>query len=229
MGAGFPAALKPWGWVAALALLGVGLWGGWTGLWTRYSLVDGELRPQRTLVCESAPPEPCPTAVYPAEWDIRAAIWADVTGNGVPECVMLVWRPWRDWPIMRWREGESPIASFRDAQGDSAHVIVTQPGQDGTYRELWAGSALPVPLMALAAGDVDADGAAELVGLETDYDRGRTGPGRRVSVWAWDGFGFELEARASAGHFTALHLTPPDELGRQAICTRGYPVWWGQK
>jgi len=229
VGTGLPAALKRWGWAVLLVLGGLGGWGRWTRLWTRYTWVDGELRPQRTLVCESAPPEPCPAAAYPADWDIRQAVWADVTGDGAPECVLLVWRPWRDWPIMRWKKGESPIASFRDAQGDSAHVIITRPGQNGTYRELWAGSALPVPLMALVAGDVDADGIAELVGLETDYDRGRTGPGRRVSLWAWDGFGFELETRSPAGHFTALYLTPPGEKGQQAICVRGYPAGWGQE
>ncbi len=211
------------GWLRLALALGVVLFGGWQPPWTRYHLVDGALQARRTWICESAPLIVCPTAAYPAAWDVRAALYADVTGDAVPECVLLVWRPWRDWPIMRWREGASPLAQYRDALGASAHIIVILPDGQGSYREVWAGSALPIPFSALAVGDVDGDGRAELVTLETDYATGRNGPASAVSVWAWNGFGFSLESRSATGRFTALHLTPSDARGRSAICARGQP------
>ncbi len=221
MGPGLSAALKR-GWLwGALVLLIILCGGWWTQHWTVYQLEDGAFRPQRRLFCEAAPRHSCPTAVYPPSWDIRAATYADVTGDGVPECVLLVWRPWRDWPIMRWENRPSPIADFHDAQGDSAHVIVTVPDGVGGYRELWAGSALPVPLMDVQVGDVDGDGVNELVALDTDYRVGRTGPAHAVSVWQWNGFGFTLEANSPRGRLRALRLAPPNAQGRQLICLRG--------
>ncbi len=121
---------------------------------------------------------------------------------------------------MRWREGPSPIATYRDAQGFSAHVIVTEPDVAGGYREVWAGSALPIPLSALSIGDVNGDGHLELVALETDYQTGREGPAHAVSVWAWNGFGFSLVWRSPAARFTALRLSPPQANGQQAVCAR---------
>lgn len=219
MGARLPAPLKrPWPWLAA-ALLLLLFWEKGPRPWLRFHANEHRFIP--TWHCDAAPPSPCPSAAYPATWDIRAAHYADVTGDGAPECVLLVWRPWRDWPIMRWREGKSPIADFRDAQGDSAHVIVTEPDGVGGYREVWAGSALPIPLCALEVGDVDGDGLNELVALDTDYVTGRAGPGRAVSVWAWNDFGFSIEWRSGVGRFYALRLTPPDADGAQAVCVRG--------
>ena len=145
-------------------------------------------------------------------WHITAAALADVTGDDAPEWVLLVWRPWRDWPIQRWSSVPSPIAGFHDAAGESCHLILLDPrdpstgsGQRG--REIWAGSALPAPLLALAVGDVDGDDRNEVVTLEGDYATGRDGPATRVDVWRWNGFGFTLEYRSPASTFRELCLT----------------------
>lgn len=45
-----------------------------------------------------APGTPCTQLHLPATWDVRAVAYADVTGDGTPECVLSVWRPWKDWP-----------------------------------------------------------------------------------------------------------------------------------
>lgn len=153
-----------------------------------------------------APPPPCPPLTFPADWELQASLYTDVTGDRFPECVLLVWRPWRDWPIMRWAKGPSPIAANHDAAGYSAHVILVTPQGGGEYRELWAGSALAVPVLQLAVGNVDGNEKPELIVLEGTYSAGRSGPARQLAVWWWNGFGFNLRWRSPPGRFTALTL-----------------------
>ncbi len=152
------------------------------------------------------PPPSCP-APHPADWHITATELADVTGDGSVECVLLVWRLWRDWPVQRWLPTASPLTGFHDVHGESCHVILLDP-RDG--REIWAGSALPAPLLDLAVGDVDADGQNELVTLEGRYVAGRAGPAFHVDVWEWNGFGFTLAWRSPPGLFHQLRLTDVD-------------------
>ncbi len=142
----------------------------------------------------------------PPDWHVTASVLADVTYDGVPEWVLVVWRPWRDWPIQRWLPVPSPIAGFHDAAGDSCHLILIDP-DDG--REIWAGSALPVPLVTIAVGDVDGDGRNEVVTLEGDYRTGRGGRATHVGVWRWEDFGFVMEWRSPAGTFEGAISGPP--------------------
>ena len=166
----------------------------------------------------------CTLSGIPASWHILSDAFADLTGDGVPECALLVWRPWQDWPIMQWSDTLSPIAAHRDAQGDSAHIILVQPtavsDRPASYRELWAGSSLAVPIIQIAAGDVDGDRRMELVALEGDYATGRHGPARHVAVWRWNGFGFTLQWRSPSGRFTVLVLADLDRDGAVDILVR---------
>ena len=135
--------------------------------------------------------------------DVAASVLADVTGGGTLDWILLVWRPWKDWPIQDWLPAPSPIAGFHDAAGDSCQLMLID---SGTGREIWVGSALPAPLLALAVGDVDGDGLNEVVTLEGDYDSGRGGRARRVDIWSWEGFGFSLEWRSAPVWVRELHL-----------------------
>ena len=160
----------------------------------------------------NAPLRATPLHQLPSTWRVVDSVLADVTGDDVPEWALLVWRPWQDWPIQRWSSVPSSIAGYHDASGESCHLILIDP-QGG--REIWAGSALPVPLLELAAEDVDGDGRNEVLALEGSYADGRDGPGRYVDVWRWNGFGFTLQWRSPAGAYRPGCLRDADRCGIQ--------------
>lgn len=138
-------------------------------------------------------PGVCARLHLPPSWDVRAGVYADVTGDGTPECVLSVWRPWKDWPIARWSAQPSPITTHRDGQGYSSHIAVLRPLPGGRYRNIWVGSALYQPVTRLK---VLPDHT--LVTWETTYARGRSASSVAVSSWRWTGFGFGLlERRAT--------------------------------
>lgn len=138
-------------------------------------------------------PPPCAALHLPPDWDVRSGAYADITGDGVPECVLALWRPWADWPIRRWSQAPTPIGANRDARGDSAHIAVLRPLAGGAYQKVWIGSALFRPVLAL---DVVASGTGgRLRTWEGTYAAGRAGPAVALSEWTWTGFGFRLERR----------------------------------
>lgn len=165
----------------------------------------------------SAVRQTCPPPDMPPTWQVLNALHTDLTRDGAAECTLLVWRPWQDWAIMRWSDTPSPIAAHRDAHGDSAHIVLIEPS---TYRELWAGSALALPIIQIAAGDVDGDGGEELVALEGDYVTGRDGPALHVAVWRWNGFGFTLAWRSRPDRLDALALADLEKDGTPEILVR---------
>jgi hypothetical protein len=186
--------------------------------WQIYTFHDGSFR----LAASSIHPlfiprsssrpvtQPPHTLVDQPTWHITASALADVTGDGLAEWVLIVWRPWRDWPIQQWSTVISPIAGFHDSAGSSCHLILIDP-RDG--RQVWAGSALPAPLLALAVGDVDGDTRSEIVTLEGDYATGHSGPATHVDVWEWNGFGFTLEWRSPPGILHQLWLNDAEGDG----------------
>ncbi|WP_456833155.1 hypothetical protein [Deinococcus sp. UYEF24] len=169
--------------------------------------VGGHLRPSGRVQTN----RPCPALNLPSSWHVLDQIYADVTGDTVPECVLVVWRPWKDWPIRRWSSFSRPsaIASNHDVSGDSAHLVILtplDPGRlsPGRYRERWVGSALYQPVTALTVLP-----GGHLVTLETTYARGRGALSQNVSVWSWTGFGFRKEERwpVSARHLAVDRAT----------------------
>jgi hypothetical protein len=170
--------------------------------------------PARSLVRSCV----CPPSDLPSSWAVRAAQPADLNRDGVSECVLLVWRPWQDWPIMRWSTSPSPIVTHRDIAGDSAHIILVAPYSGAqSYRELWAGSALALPVLQFETGDVNGDGWEELVVLEGTYALGRDGPARDVAVWRWNGFGFALDWRSPTEQLVDLSLADLNDDGVSEI------------
>ena len=194
--------------------------------WWVYAFQDGAFRPlvlprqQAATLLVSRPSDPpaMPSPGHvPSTWRITASALADVTGDGSPEWALVVWRPWRDWPIQSWSTAPSPIAGFHDAAGSSCHLILLDP-RDG--HEVWAGSALPAPILALAVGDVDGDGRSEVITLEGDYATGRDGPACCVDVWKWNGFGFTLEWRSPSSILHQLRLTDANDDGILDVVVR---------
>jgi hypothetical protein len=180
-----------------------------------YSPADDSFTPLGRPLAEEPDAAP-PLGPLPASWEVRSSAIADVTGDGTDELVLLVRRPWRDWETTRWHGGKSPIADFHDSEMMSSHVIVK--AFDG--ETIWAGSALPHPMVALDCGDVDGDGTAEVVTLEGEYADGPDGPGYRVDVWEWDAFGFSLVHRSPPGVFRELTLRDIDGDGIVDIIVR---------
>jgi hypothetical protein len=130
----------------------------------------------------------------PAEWQVTQAQIGDLDRDGQPEVDLLVWRPFRPWPVDRFQPYGGRIDSFQDSQGRSCQVILIA-WREGAYQERWAGSALAEPLLAFAAADLDGDGRQELVGLETSYNAPPSAAAAAISAWSWNGFGFSLLAR----------------------------------
>jgi hypothetical protein len=181
-----------------------------------YSLTDATFTPVPSSFTLPSGVVAAPLPTIPDTWEVVDAGFADVTGDGTPEWVLAVRRPWRDWPIMAWHGGTSPIAGFRDAEGRSYHLIIMTP--EG--REVWAGSALPRPIRAMAAGDIDGDTVAEVVTLEGDYGTPRAHPARFIDVWKWDVFGFVLTHRSREGGYRELFLSDTNNDGILDIIVR---------
>jgi hypothetical protein len=127
-----------------------------------------------------------------ANWIVKQAFSADLNRDGKNELVMVVWRPYKPWPIDSFLPHGGRIKTFQDSRGMSCHIILV--GWDGKeYRELWAGSSLIDPVFDVRAIDLDHDGNQELVALEGKYDtENKTG---NLTVWDWNGFGFRLRDR----------------------------------
>jgi hypothetical protein len=130
----------------------------------------------------------------PSTWQVREAQITDLNRDGIPEVTLLVWRPFKPWPIEQNDPSGGRIKDFHDSANQSCHVILIH-WSHGTFRELWAGSALVRPVSQLTVGDVDGDGWQELVALEGYYDSPLMGGS--LTVWRWQGFGFVLQAEVN--------------------------------
>jgi hypothetical protein len=127
----------------------------------------------------------------PAAWTVVQAEITDLNHDGAAEATLLVWRPFRPWPVDQWLPDGGRIAGFHDAAGDSCQLILI--GWRGrAYGEVWAGSALAEPVRSFAMADLNDDHIQELVTLEGSYADSRSAPARTIKVWEWNGFGFTV-------------------------------------
>jgi len=127
----------------------------------------------------------------PAAWQIAQAAISDLNHDGEPEVVLLVWRPFRPWPVDQWLPYGGRIANFHNQAGLSCHIILIG-WMRGGYHELWAGSAMADPIVSFATGDLDGNNEQELVALEGRYIDSTAAPARTLKVWKWNGFGFSV-------------------------------------
>jgi hypothetical protein len=116
---------------------------------------------------------------------------SDLNRDGRPEATLLVWRPFKPWPVDAWLPHGGRIQNFHDSRGASCHIILIGWKQ-GAFRELWAGSAMADPVKSFAAADLTGTGRQYLATLEGAYDDPLPAPARRIKIWEWNGFGFSI-------------------------------------
>jgi hypothetical protein len=140
----------------------------------------------------------------PQTWQVVQAAISDFNHDGEPEVTLLLWRPFRPWPVDQWLSNGGRIAEFQDSDGQSCHLILIGWKHDG-FHELWAGSAMADPIQSFAIVDLNEDNVQELVALETRYTDPRSAPARTLKVWEWNGFGFTVVSYLD-GTFSKLTL-----------------------
>src|SRR5512145_2619152 len=60
----------------------------------------------------------------PAAWEVRQAQITDLNRDGNPEAALLVWRPFKPWPVDTWLPNGGRIDNFHDSNGMSSHIIL---------------------------------------------------------------------------------------------------------
>lgn len=152
----------------------------------------------------------------PAAWEVRQAQITDLNRDGNPEAALLVWRPFKPWPIDTWLPNGGRIENFHDGSGRSCHMILIGWKQ-GSFRELWAGSAMAEPVNRFAAVDLRGNSGQVLIALEGEYGDPPSVPSRRLKVWEWNGFGFTVVNELA----DSFHLMVPVQTddGRVLILT----------
>jgi hypothetical protein len=140
----------------------------------------------------------------PTGWRVLQAEIADLNRDGRPEAALLVWRPFRPWPVDRWLPEGGRIERFQDAAGNSCQIILIGWRGRG-YGEVWAGSALAEPVRSFAVADLNGDKLQEMVTLEGSYADPPFEPAHAVKVWEWNGFGFSVVS-GMAGQYHKMVL-----------------------
>jgi len=140
----------------------------------------------------------------PATWQVIQAGITDLNRDHSPEVALLVWRPFRPWPVDKWLPQGGRIAAFQDKNGYSCQLILIG-WVNGGYREVWAGSALAEPVRSFSAVDLNGDGWQELITLEGSYAAPRSAPADMLKAWEWNGFGFSIVSKMN-GQFDKMAL-----------------------
>jgi len=140
----------------------------------------------------------------PETWQILQAAITDLDRDGQPEVTLLLWRPFRSWPVDQWLPNGGRISEFHNAEGRSCHIILVGL-RNGRFQELWAGSAMAEPIISFAAVDLNGNNVQELVALEGRYTDPRSAPARALKIWEWNGFGFTVVSLLD-GEFDKLTL-----------------------
>jgi hypothetical protein len=127
----------------------------------------------------------------PHGWVVKQAALSDLNQDGAVEAVLLVWRPFKSWPVDRWLPNGGRIDDFQNAKGESCHIILIGWHRE-KFAERWAGSALSQPITTFKLADINQDGFDELITLESTYETAGVSPANAIDIWEWNGFGFSL-------------------------------------
>jgi hypothetical protein len=127
----------------------------------------------------------------PAAWQVVDVALGDPNDDGRGELLLALWKLGLD--------------GLESSDSGTEHTLRSRPFvvgyRGGDYRTLWGGSAVADPIHEVELGDVDGDGAHELIVLDGDDRRQRT-----ISVWRWHGWGFSLIWRSHPGQYRDLTL-----------------------
>ena len=136
-------------------------------------------------------------------WDIRELLVADLNNDDEQEVALVLWKPFRPDPPVFYDAFGFPAPW---EEGSLRNHLFIYTWRDGERLPLWCSSPIADPISDLTLGDVDGDGANELVALEGSYGDGLDAPAHQVSVWRWNGWGFTLQWRSPAGAYANLTL-----------------------
>jgi hypothetical protein len=128
----------------------------------------------------------------PEAWRVVDAALGDPNDDGRGELLLALWKAGPD--------GLETLSLEEEDIPRSRPFIVGYRG--GTYRTVWGGSAVDIPIREVELGDVTADGSQELIVLEGDEGQQTT-----ISVWRWHGWGFSLMWRSGPGAYRDLLLS----------------------
>jgi ketosteroid isomerase-like protein len=123
-------------------------------------------------------------------WQVMQFTFGDADEDGRPEIMFTLWK----------NDGQD------DKGQDRSHPFVYGWRRD-EIRPVWAGSALVDPIREFALGNFTQSESGpqnQLIVLEGSYKDERAAPARAVTVWQWNGWGYELLWRGAPGCYSAL-------------------------
>lgn len=198
--------------------------------------------PRLWFACQN---DSCQIASAPLDYDheplLSGRFWSgaiDLTGDGKAEVIRrsgeqvtiyqggaAVWHSPPDWRVVDAALGdpnndgrsEIVLALWRlDAAGHERSQPYIVGYRGGEYKVLWGGRPVTAPLLEVEHGDVDGDGAQEVVVLEDQED------GQQIAVWRWQGWTFSQVWRSERGRYQSLVLLPGSD-GRLRLTVSSIP------
>ncbi len=177
------------------------------------------------FVCDHQACQETGPAPQPGRVGIFGSGQIDLTGDGKVEIVrrvkdrlqiyengVLAWESPDEWQVLDAALGDpnddgrgEVLLAIR--KPDNSGVVKSHPFiigfRGGIYRQIWGGSAVADPILEVELGDLDGDGIQDLVVLEERGDRLQA-----VTVWRWNGWGFQLDWRSVQARYRDLVLLP---------------------
>jgi hypothetical protein len=180
--------------------------------------LDGDGVPERLMLTQGRATIWTGNQVHwqsPQAWRVAEGHVTDLNQDGHPEVSLLVWRPFKPWPVDAWLPHGGRIEEYDNEDGMSCHIILIGWKQDA-YQELWAGSAMANPIESFTAADLLGDGKQYLVALEGDYQDPRSASAHHLKIWEWNGFGFTAVQELDEP-FTSMGIAISETENRQEV------------